>query len=59
MSTKKFMTLAFTMVLLGIIFSDDWLIGYSFVCAGVLLSIISAIKSRRKLKAQVIKQEVA
>ena len=33
---------------LGIIFSSDQLIGYSFIGAGVMLSIISVIKSRRK-----------
>jgi hypothetical protein len=59
MRTKKLLTLAYTLVILGIIFANDWLIGYSFIGAGVLLSIISAIKSRRKVRMQVIKQEVA
>jgi uncharacterized membrane protein len=39
------LTLGPTLVVLGIIFGDDRLIGYSFIGAGVLLSIISAIKS--------------
>ena len=58
MRTKELTTLASTFVILGIIFAEDWLIGYSFIGAGVLLSIVSAIKSRRKLKMQIIKQEV-
>jgi hypothetical protein len=59
MRSKELITLAFTLVLLGIIFADDWLIGYSLIGASVLISIISAIKSRRKLRIHVIKQEVA
>ena len=59
MRSKELITLAFTLVILGIVFADDWLIGYSLIGAGVLLSIISTIKSRRKLRIQVIKQEVA
>ena len=54
MRSKELITLAFTFVILGIVFADDWLIGYSLISAGVLLSIISAIKSRRKLRIQVI-----
>jgi drug/metabolite transporter (DMT)-like permease len=41
-----------TLVVLGIIFGDDRLIGYSFIGAGVLLSIISAIRSRSKRMKQ-------
>lgn len=59
MRNKELQTLAVTFVILGIVFADDWLIGYLLIGAGVLLSIISAIKLRRKLKIQVIKQEVA
>ena len=59
MRSKELITLAFTLVILGIIFAHDRLIGYSLIGAGVLLSIVSAIKSRRKLKMQGIKQEVA
>ena len=59
MRSKELITLAFALVILGIVFADDRLIGYSLIGAGVLLSIISAIKSRRKLRIKVIKQEVA
>ena len=59
MRNKELLSLAFTFVILGIVFAEDWLIGYSFIGAGVLLSIISAVKSRRKLKMQIIKKEVA
>ena len=55
MRTKKLLTLTYALVILGIIFANDWLIGYSFIGAGVLLSIISAINSRRKVRMQVIK----
>ena len=41
-----------TLVVLGIIFGDDPLIGYSFIGVGVLLSIISAIRSRSKRMKQ-------
>jgi hypothetical protein len=45
------LTLGPTLVVLGIIFGDDPLIGYSFIGVGVLLSIISAIRSRsRRMK---------
>ncbi len=36
-----------TMVVLGIIFGDDPLIGYSFIGAGALLAVASMIKPRR------------
>ena len=42
------MTLGSSLVVLGIVFATDRLIGYSFIGAGVLLSIIGAIKSRKK-----------
>jgi hypothetical protein len=48
MRSQEFTTLGSTLVILGIIFGEDRLIGYSFIGAGVVLSIISAIKSRRK-----------
>jgi hypothetical protein len=57
--SKELITLAFALVILGIVFANDWLIGYSLIGVGVLLSVISAIKSRRKSRIQVIKQEVA
>jgi hypothetical protein len=46
------MTLGSTLVILGIVFGEDRLIGYSFIGAGVLLSIISAFKLRRKPRMQ-------
>ncbi len=51
MRNREFTTLGSTLVVLGIIFGEDRLIGYSFIGAGVLLSIISMIKSRRNAGA--------
>ena len=48
MRSQEFITLGSTLVVLGIVFSQEQLIGYSFIGAGVLLSIISAIKLKRK-----------
>jgi hypothetical protein len=48
MRNQKLTTLGSTLVILGIIFGENRLIGYSFIGAGVLLSVISVIKSRRK-----------
>ncbi len=49
MKNQELMTLGSTLVVLGIIFgATDPLIGYSFIGAGVLLSIVSAFKLRRK-----------
>jgi hypothetical protein len=50
MRSQEFTTLGGTLVILGIIFGEDRLIGYSFIGAGVLLSIISMIKSRRNVR---------
>ena len=41
-------TLATSLVVLGIVFSTERLIGYSFIGAGVLLSLATLIKSRTK-----------
>ena len=43
---QELTTLAISLVVLGIVFGTDRLIGYSFIGAGVLLSIISMIKYR-------------
>jgi hypothetical protein len=43
----ELMTLGSSLVVLGIVFGTDRLISYSFVGAGVLLSMIGAIKSRK------------
>ena len=48
MRSQEFATLGSTLVVLGIVFGEDRLIGYSFIGVGVLLSIISLIKSRGK-----------
>ena len=50
MKTKEITTLAATLTTLGIIFGSDRLIGYSFIGAGVVLSIIIMIKSKKELK---------
>ncbi len=49
MRKQELITLGSTLVVLGIIFGNgDRLLGYSFIGAGVLLSIIIAFKLRRK-----------
>jgi len=40
--------LGMSFVVLGIIFGDDRLIGYSFIGIGVLLSVIDAIRNRKQ-----------
>ena len=53
MRSQEFMTLGSTLVVLGIIFGNaDRLIGYSFIGVGVLLSIVSAIKLKKKTSMQ-------
>ena len=44
--TSQLSMLGMSLITLGIIFGDDRLIGYSFMGAGVLLSVIDAIKNR-------------
>jgi hypothetical protein len=46
MKNPELVTLGSTLVVLGIIFGEDQLIGYSFIGAGVLLAVISMVKSR-------------
>ena len=49
MRSQEIITLGSTLVVLGIISgASDRLIGYSFIGVGVLLSAMSAIKSRRR-----------
>ena len=48
MKSQELMTLGGTLVVLGIVFGEDRLIGYSFIGVGALLSVISVIKSRTK-----------
>jgi hypothetical protein len=50
--SQEYMTLGSALVVLGIVFSQEQLIGYSFIGAGVLLSIISGFKLRRKSRTQ-------
>ena len=47
-SSHGLVALGSTFVVLGIVFGTDRLIGYSFIGAGVLLSVVGAIKSRKK-----------
>jgi hypothetical protein len=49
MRSQEFTALGSTLVILGIIF-EDRLIGYSFISAGVLLSIVSMIKLRGNVR---------
>ena len=49
-SGQGLVALGTTFVVLGIVFSTDRLIGYSFIGTGVVLSIVGAIKSRRKVQ---------
>ena len=48
METQKLITLASTLTVLGIVFASDRLIGYSFIGAGILLSVISMIKAKKE-----------
>jgi hypothetical protein len=40
--------LGMSLVVLGIIFGDDRIIGYSFIGVGVVLSVIEAIRNRKQ-----------
>ena len=47
--SQEITTLASTLTVLGIVFgSADRLIGYSFIGAGIVLSIISMIKAKKE-----------
>jgi hypothetical protein len=53
MRSQEFVTLGSALVVLGIIFgASDRLIGYSFIGAGVLVSVIGGFKLRRKMRTQ-------
>jgi hypothetical protein len=54
MKSQELMTLGGTLVVLGIIFSEDRLIGYSFIGIGILLSVVSVFKSRRKEEGSLV-----
>jgi hypothetical protein len=40
--------LGMPVVVLGIIFGDDRLIGYSFIGVGVLIAVVDAIRNRKR-----------
>ncbi len=48
MKSEEITTLAATLVSLGIVFGSDRIVGYPLIGAGVLLSIVSAVKARKK-----------
>jgi hypothetical protein len=48
LSKSPIFTLAIVLVVLGITFGDDPLIGYSFLGTSMVLSVIYAVKSSRK-----------
>jgi hypothetical protein len=50
---QGFMAIGNTLVILGIIFGEDRSIGYSFIGAGMLLSVCIMIKSRRNERGSV------
>ncbi len=52
MTSQEFMALGFALLVLGIVFSENQLVGYSFIGVGVLLSIIGAFKLGRKSTMQ-------
>jgi len=52
MRSQEYMTLGSALVVLGIIFSQEQLLGYSFIGAGVLVSVIGGFKLRRKTRTQ-------
>jgi len=53
MRSQEFFALGSALVVLGIVFgNEDRLIGYSFIVVGVLLSIASGFKLRRKMRTQ-------
>jgi hypothetical protein len=45
---SNLLILGMSFVVLGIIFGDDRVIGYSFIGVGVLLSVIDAIRNRKQ-----------
>ena len=52
MRSQEYMTLGSALVVLGIVFSQEQLLGYSFIGAGVLVSVIGGFKLRRKMRTQ-------
>ena len=52
MRSQEFMTLGSALVVFGIVFSQEQLLGYSFIGAGVLVSVIGGFKLRREMRTQ-------
>jgi asparagine N-glycosylation enzyme membrane subunit Stt3 len=48
LNPSNLLILGMSLVVLGIIFGDDRVIGYSFISVGVLLSVIDAIRNRKQ-----------
>jgi len=48
LNPSNLLILGMSCVVLGIIFGDERLIGYSFIGVGVLLSVIDAIRNRKQ-----------
>jgi hypothetical protein len=48
LNPSNLLILGMSFVVLGIIFGDERLIGYSFIGVGVLLSVIDAIRNRKQ-----------
>ena len=48
LNPSNLLVLGMSLVVLGIIFGDDRLIGYSFIGVGILLSVIDAIRNRKQ-----------
>jgi asparagine N-glycosylation enzyme membrane subunit Stt3 len=48
LNPSNLLILGMSFVVLGIIFGDDRIIGYSFIGVGVLLSVIDAIRNRKQ-----------
>ena len=48
LNPSNLLILGMTCVVLGIIFGNDRLLGYSFMGVGVLLSVIDAIRNRKR-----------
>jgi asparagine N-glycosylation enzyme membrane subunit Stt3 len=48
LNPSNLLVLGMSCVVLGIIFGDDRIIGYSFIGVGVLLSVIDAIRNRKQ-----------
>jgi len=48
LNPSNLLILGMSFMVLGIIFGDERLIGYSFIGVGVLLSVIDAIRNRKQ-----------